>query len=107
MSRATALRLFAALAFAGASVVVQRNDASVAVYGSEGGLSHVHPRIEGGWPAAFLADDPATSVPHKLGIEDAFRPAPFIADVSFWYLAVGLMLWLVRRQSLSFGRAHD
>jgi hypothetical protein len=60
-------------------------------------LSQVRPRVEGGWPAAFVADDPATSVPYRLGVEDMFRPAPFVADVAFWYLAVGLLLWPVRR----------
>ncbi|NTS63694.1 hypothetical protein HRV97_00795 [Sphingomonas sp. HHU CXW] len=101
MRRAPALRVIAALALATASVIVQRDDASVAIYGTEGGLSQVHPRVEGGWPAAFVADDPATSVPYRLGVEDVFRPAPFVADVAFWYLAVGLLLWLARRAAAS------
>jgi hypothetical protein len=99
--RAAALRVLAALALAAASVVVQHDDASVAIYGTEGGLSQVKPRVEGGWPAAFVADDPATSVPYRLGVEDVFRPAPFVADVAFWYLAVGMLLWLARRAKAS------
>ncbi len=101
MRHAAALRVIAALALAAASVVVQHDDASVAIYGTEAGLSQVKPRVEGGWPAAFVADDPATSVPYRLGIEDVFRPAPFVADVAFWYVAVGLLLWLVRRAAAS------
>ncbi len=104
MRRAPALRVIAALALAAASVAVQRDDASVAIYGTEGGLSQVHPRVEGGWPAAFVADDPATSVPYRLGVEDVFRPAPFVADVGFWYVVVGVLLWLARRAAASVSR---
>ena len=63
---AAAWRPAVALALAGASVIVQ-------------------------------SDDAATSVPSQLGIEDAFRPPPFIADVAFWYVAVSIMLPLVCR----------
>ncbi|WP_294357960.1 hypothetical protein [uncultured Sphingomonas sp.] len=96
--RAVAIRLAAALAVTSLSVVVQDDRGNVASYGSEGGLSQVQPRIEGGWPAPFLADDPATSVPHKLGAEDVFRPGSFIADTAFWYLIVGAIVWLLRRR---------
>lgn len=96
--RAVAIRLAAALAVTSLSVVVQDDRGNVASYGSEGGLSQVQPRIEGGWPAPFLADDPATSVPHKLGAEDVFRPGSFIADTAFWYLLAGAFLWLLRRR---------
>ncbi|WP_026325779.1 hypothetical protein [Sphingomonas sp. Mn802worker] len=95
---AAVIRLAAALVLVGISVGVQDDTGGVAVYGSEGGLSQVRPRIEGGWPAPFLADDPATSVPHKLGAEDVFRPGAFLADLAFWYLLVGAFLWLLRRR---------
>lgn len=97
MRRGAAARVIAALVLTGASVAVQRSDAAVAVYGSEGGSSQVRLRVEGGWPAVFLADDPVTSVPYRLGVEDVFAPAPFIADVAFWYLAIGAAWWFVRR----------
>lgn len=44
----------------------------------------------GGWPAPFLADDPSTSVTSQLGLEDQFRPGPFIADLAFWFVLFSL-----------------
>jgi hypothetical protein len=44
------------------------------------------PRKVAGWPAPYLADSPNTSVLHQVGIEDVFRPGPFVATMSFWYL---------------------
>jgi hypothetical protein len=34
----------------------------------------------GGWPLAFLYDDPGTSVQGKLGFEDDFRMGPFLLE---------------------------
>jgi hypothetical protein len=39
-------------------------------------------RLIGGWPFAFLYDNPGTSVLGALGPEDDFRPAWFLADTA-------------------------
>lgn len=58
-----------------------------AQYGSEGPPEENWlPRELAGWPAPYLADNPNTSVPHNVGLEDNFRPGPFVATLSFWVL---------------------
>lgn len=60
-----------------------------AMYGFEDPLQQNWlPREVAGWPAPFLADNPGTSVTHKVGFEDAFRVGPFIGTLSFWFLVV-------------------
>ena len=59
------------------------------MYGMEGlPEENWKPRKVAGWPAPYLADNPNTSVIHQVGIEDVFRPGPFIATMSFWYLVI-------------------
>lgn len=59
------------------------------MYGNEGPLEHNWlTREVAGWPAPFLADNPGTSVVHNVGLEDVFRPGPFVATLSFWLLIV-------------------
>src|SRR5262245_24744796 len=38
----------------------------------------------GGWPFAFLYDDPSTSVWGRLGVEDEFDPGWFLIDVAIF-----------------------
>jgi hypothetical protein len=58
-----------------------------AMYGHDGPVEeNLQPREVAGWPAPYLADNPNTSVLHKVGVEDNFRPGPFIATLSFWLL---------------------
>ena len=91
------LHVGTAIALATASVVVQRSDTEVAAYGSEGSIEEqVRPRIVGGWPAPFLADSPATSVPCKLGMEDDLRLGALIADIALWYLLLEIVARLAR-----------
>jgi hypothetical protein len=60
-----------------------------ALYGSEGAIEHNWlPRAVAGWPAPFLADKPGTSVIHKVGVEDIFRPGPFVATLGFWFVVI-------------------
>lgn len=60
-----------------------------AMYGFEGPLQRNWlPREVAGWPAPFLADNPGTSVTHKVGFEDTFRVGAFIGTFSFWFLVV-------------------
>lgn len=69
-----------------------------AMYGHEGPIEQNWlPREVAGWPAPFLADDPATSVIQTLGAEDVFRPGPFVATLSFWFLVVSAVAAGVRR----------
>jgi hypothetical protein len=59
------------------------------MYGMEGPPEeNWKPRKVAGWPAPYLADNPNTSVIYTVGIEDVFRPGPFVATMSFWYVVV-------------------
>lgn len=92
-----------ALAITGATAWIEPTTDERAKYGSEGPEEqNWQPREVAGWPAPFLADDPGTSVIHQTGVEDYFRPGPFVASWSFWFLvliAVGhLSRWVrIRR----------
>jgi hypothetical protein len=69
-----------------------------AMYGHDGPVEqNLQSREVGGWPAPFLADNPNTSVPHQLGVEDNFRPGQFVGTLSFWLLVVGSIFALIRR----------
>jgi hypothetical protein len=75
-----------------------------ALYGMEGRPEeNLKPREVAGWPAPYLADSTHTSVIHQIGIEDVFRPGPFVATLSFWYLfalgAVRLFTRVSRRRN--------
>jgi hypothetical protein len=68
------------------------------MYGHEGVMERNWlPREVAGWPAPFLADDPGTSVIHKVGVEDVFRPGPFVATLTFWCLVVAAAMQLGHR----------
>lgn len=80
------------------SAWVQPRTDERAMYGFEGPLEQNWlPRKVAGWPAPYLADSPDTSVQHKVGLEDDFRPGPFIATLSFWLLIVLCFGSLARR----------
>ena len=82
------------------SAFVQVSTDERAMYGHEGPLGQNWlPRELGGWPVPYLADNPNTSVPHKLGPEDVFRPGPFVTTLSFWLL-VSLALSSLLRAAL-------
>lgn len=86
-----------------ASAFVPLSTDERAMYGHEGPLEQNWlPRELGGWPAPYLADSPNTSVPHKLGPEDDFRPGPFVATFSFWLL-VSLSTSTLLRAALRLG----
>ena len=60
------------------------------------------PKLNGGWPAPFLFDNPGISVERQLGFfEDDFRAAPFAADVAFYLL---LLLSLAKAWTWMFRR---
>jgi hypothetical protein len=62
-----------ALAITIATAWVSTTTDERAMYGHEGPMGdNWLPREVAGWPAPFLADDPGTSVIHKVGVEDVF-----------------------------------
>lgn len=86
-----------ALVLSGATVWIHPATDEKALYALEGSLDQNHlPREVAGWPAPFLADDPGTSVIHKIGVEDVFRPGSFIATWCFWLVVVSAMRRLGR-----------
>lgn len=90
--------VLAALLLTIASAKIQRSDQEVAVYGNMGTLNDmVKPRLTGGWPAAWIADSPDTSVLNQIGIEDDIRPGAFVANLAFWYLALMSLSALARK----------
>ncbi len=94
--------LLAALLLTIASAKIQRSDQEVAVYGNMGTLNDmVKPRLTGGWPAPWIADSTATSVPHQIGIEDDIRIEAFIANLAFWYVVLMSLSALVRKARAS------
>ena len=92
------LTLVAALLLTVASAWIRPTTDEHAMYGWEGppGLNY-KPRPLAGWPAPFIADSPHTSVIMQIGIEDDFRPGPFLASLSFWLLIVLALGRAVRR----------
>jgi hypothetical protein len=54
----------------------------------------------GGWPFAFLFDNPATSVRGQLGAEDVFKPGWFLLDMAIFGTlpAVGAVVFSMRRR---------
>ncbi len=73
-----------------------------AMYGHEGVMEeNLLPREVAGWPAPYLADNPNTSVIHRVGIEDNFRAGPFVATLSFWLLISLAVARLLRRSKAS------
>lgn len=86
------LLAFTALVLTIASAWINPVTDERAMYGSEGPVEQNYlPRKVGGWPAPYLADSTATSVPHNVGLEDDFRPGPFVATFCFWYVALMLV----------------
>lgn len=102
----TLSKLLLALAITVATAWVERTTDERTMYGLEGPVEeNWQPREVAGWPAPFLADDPGTSVIHQIGVEDDFRPGPFVASWSFWLLVLLAVarLWRWVRPSTSSG----
>lgn len=88
------LILVVAVALAALSVRIERVGPELAETGNLCGprMDEIcrAPRLNGGFPLAYLFDVPTVSVPDQLGLgEDDFRPVPFVADV----LCYALLLW--------------
>jgi hypothetical protein len=81
------IRIVVAFALTIASGLVGPSTDEHAMYGNMGPPEqNWQPREVAGWPAPYLADKPGTSVIHQLGVEDEFRPGPFVASLSLWYV---------------------
>jgi hypothetical protein len=54
----------------------------------------------GGWPFAFVRDDPGTSVVGSLGPEDTIEPGWFLVDAAIFTAVpvAGVMIFRVRRR---------
>ena len=90
-----ALLVGLATAAAGGSALVQRHGPDLGIYCALGrsvegyNIYCPKPKLNGGWPAAFLFDKPGISVEGKLfPTEDDFRWSPFAADIAFYLLAL-------------------
>jgi hypothetical protein len=57
----------------------------------------------GGWPVAFIYDSPGTSVLGVLGMEDDFKPGPFLIDTAVFGAlpAIGAVVFGMRRRRSS------
>lgn len=101
-----AVIIAAVLAFA--SSMIERYGPDHGVYcalGKINGIEVYCPKLKlnGGWPAPFMYDQPGVSVEGQLFIaEDDFRGGPYIANISFYFLILlGLdtvATWLWRRR---------
>lgn len=62
----------------------------------------------GGWPFAFLFDNPTTSVRGQLGVEDTFKPGWFLFDMAVFgaLAAAGAVVFGIRRRRSSESPAH-
>ncbi|MDR7103575.1 hypothetical protein [Croceicoccus sp. BE223] len=78
-----------------ASLMVRPGTDEIAQYGNMGPPEeNYRPRVVAGWPAPFIADRPAVSVPQAPGPEDTFRGGAFLGSFAFW-------LWVVFALSCS------
>ncbi len=83
------LRAAGAMMLTTCSIFIHPATDERAMYGFEGPIEQNWlPRKSAGWPAPFFADSPHTSVVHKIGPEDDFRPGPFVATLSFWFMTM-------------------
>jgi hypothetical protein len=92
------IRMITAFALTLASAWISAPTDENALYGNMGtSQQNWQPRKVAGWPAPYLADDPGTSVIHEIGLEDDFRPGPFVATLSFWFLTTSIIGTMARR----------
>jgi len=88
----------AALILTIASAAVPWHSDEQIMYGYEGPVEqNLLRRKLAGWPAAYIADNPNTSVPHQIGPEDNLRPGAFVGTLSFWFLVASFLASLIRK----------
>jgi hypothetical protein len=80
------------------SVFVQRTGPESAPYGNLCGTSSndlcLEPVLKGGFPVAFLFDQPGVSVEHRLSLgEDALHIGAFVGNTILYFVGVMLLAY--------------
>ena len=94
--------LLSALFFTGLSSNVERNGPELAAYGNLCGATQdepcLKPRLNGGFPWAYLFDSPGISVEGQLSFgEDEVRIYPLLADLAAYAAVLIVCAYVVRR----------
>ena len=84
------LSLITAIVLTSMSVGIERTGPELAEYGNLCGLDHsspcYQPVLKGGFPVAYLFDNPGISVEHQLSFgEDEFRGGALLLDVAIYF----------------------
>ena len=92
-----------ALVLSGASVVVERIGPETAPYGNLCGAAAndpcLQPVLKGGFPVAFLFDQPGVSVERQLSFEDVFHEGAIAINTACYLLGVGLIAFVFGKRS--------
>ncbi len=97
MFRSAASAVFLPFVLSMFSLQIRPTTSEYAEYGNVGSpAENWRPRLVAGWPAPFVADVPAISVPRQIGVEDEFRFGAFLGTLSFWFLVTLFFGSLVR-----------
>lgn len=97
MLRSAASAVVLAFLLSMCSLQIRSTTSEYAEYGNVGSpAENWRPRLVAGWPAPFVADVPAISVPRQIGAEDEFRFGAFLGTFSFWLLVTLFFGSLVR-----------
>jgi hypothetical protein len=100
--RGIALTLPLAIALAAASVELERVGPAPAAWHAERCApmplhACAEGVLQGGWPAAFLLDQPGVSRMGQLAfVEDRFRPGAFVLDALLAWIALGAVVAAIR-----------
>jgi hypothetical protein len=103
--RAILLAVVAAVALTCGSFAYQRRGPELAVVGNLCGpqmneLCYA-PILKGGYPLAYIYDNPNTSVEGDLGVEDKLRPGAFVLDVLAYFVVL-----LLAGKALGYARTR-
>ena len=95
-----------ALALTLLSVFVQREGPEVEAYGNlwgpAGNQDCYKPALKGGFPFAYLSDQPGVSVERQLSFgEDTLHPAALALDIAIYWSALMLALRFAKRMSVA------
>jgi len=92
--------LVVAIILALVSVKIERLGPEQASYGNLCGPEQneqcYQPVLKGGFPFAYMVDDPATSVLRQLGPEDDLLMGPLLVDICLYFALLLLAIQLLR-----------
>jgi hypothetical protein len=93
-----ALSTVLAIALSGASVFIEHNGPELAQYGNLCGPASNdpcrEPVLKGGFPVAFLFDQPGVSVEHQLAFfEDNLRIDAFALNTALYFVALVMLAY--------------